>query len=89
MTAADPDVVLGGGVVTAVSPSVIEVIARGVHEVAPNARVLVSASEPIVGAALLGLDALAADPGSIARARTELDTAVQALGRRPVVDRLR
>jgi N-acetylglucosamine kinase-like BadF-type ATPase len=71
----DPDVVLGGRLLRVVSPSVIAVIARGVHEVAPAARVLVSPSEPIVGAALLGLDALGADAGAQARARAELDAA--------------
>ena len=89
LTVADPDVVLGGGVLRSISPSVIEVIARGLHEVAPNARVLVSPSEPIVGAALLGLDALGADTGALARARTELDSAVRSSGRPAVVNRLR
>ncbi len=75
LTEADPDVVLGGRLLRAASPSVVEIIARGVHEVAPNARVLVAPSEPIVGAALLGLDALAADASASARARAELDAA--------------
>lgn len=73
LTGADPDVVLGGGLLRAVSPSVVETIARGVREVAPDARVVVSPSEPIVGAALLGLDALEADTSAKARARAELD----------------
>jgi N-acetylglucosamine kinase-like BadF-type ATPase len=76
LTAADPDVVLGGGLLRAVPPSAIERIAQGVQEVAANARVLVAPSEPIVGAALLGLDALAADARASARARAELDAAV-------------
>ena len=76
LTDADPDVVLGGGLLRAISPSVVESIARGVHEVAPDARVLVALSEPIVGAALLGLDALAADERATARARDQLDAAV-------------
>jgi N-acetylglucosamine kinase-like BadF-type ATPase len=76
LTGADPDVVLGGGLLRAVSPSVVETIAGGIHEVARDARVLVAPSEPIVGAALLGLDALAADGRASARARTELDAAV-------------
>jgi N-acetylglucosamine kinase-like BadF-type ATPase len=79
LTEADPDVVLGGGVLRAVSPSVVEAIANGVQQVAANARVLVSESEPIVGAALLGLDALEAGAGALARARAQLDEAVATL----------
>ncbi len=71
----DPDVVLGGGVLRAVSQNVIETIARGVRQFAPDARVIVSASEPIVGAVLLGLDAVRADRHAAARARAELDAA--------------
>jgi N-acetylglucosamine kinase-like BadF-type ATPase len=77
LTGADPDIVLGGRVLRAVPPSVVQVIARGVSEVAPRARVLVSPSEPIVGAALLGLDAIGADAEAWARARAELDTATE------------
>lgn len=79
LTGADPDVVLGGRLLRALSPSMVETIARGVQEVASNASVLVAPSEPIVGAALLGLDDLAADPSASARARAELDAAVRGL----------
>jgi N-acetylglucosamine kinase-like BadF-type ATPase len=88
LTGADPDVILGGRVLRAVSSNVIETIARGVKQVAPDARVLVTASEPIVGAALLGLDALGASPSAKARARAELDAAVAELSA-GVVERLR
>jgi N-acetylglucosamine kinase-like BadF-type ATPase len=77
LTDADPDVVLGGGLLRAVSPGVIETIDGAVRELAPAARVLVSPSEPIVGAALLALDALQADKGARARARAELDAAAR------------
>jgi hypothetical protein len=87
LTSADPDVVLGGGVLRAVPPRVVEAIARGVREVAPDARVVVARSEPIVGAALLGLDAIGADPAVLARARAELDAAVAELSS-AVVERL-
>ncbi|HTT26775.1 MAG TPA: BadF/BadG/BcrA/BcrD ATPase family protein [Solirubrobacteraceae bacterium] len=87
LTADDPDVVLGGSLLRAVSPRTVEAIASGVQRVAPNARVVVSPSEPIVGAALLGLDALGADALARARARTELDAAA-ALRSAVVVDRL-
>ncbi len=76
LTGADPDVVLGGRLLRAVSPGVVETITRGIQELAPDARVLMASSEPIVGAALLGLDALGAAPGARARARAELDAAV-------------
>jgi N-acetylglucosamine kinase-like BadF-type ATPase len=79
LTGADPEVVLGGRVLRAVSPGVIEAIARGVEQVAPDARVVVARSEPIVGAALLGLDAIGAEPSAKSRARTELDAAVAEL----------
>ncbi|HET9126232.1 MAG TPA: BadF/BadG/BcrA/BcrD ATPase family protein [Solirubrobacteraceae bacterium] len=73
---ADPDVVLGGRVLRSVAADVIEMIVDGVHRVAPRARIVVSASEPIVGAALLGLDAVGAGPAARARARAELDRAI-------------
>jgi N-acetylglucosamine kinase-like BadF-type ATPase len=84
----DPDVVLGGRVLRALSPGVIYSIAAGVSQVAPAARVVVAPSEPIVGAALLGLDAIGADQAAKARARAELDAAVAALSI-PLVERLR
>jgi hypothetical protein len=71
--------VLGGSVLRALRPGTIETVARGVEEVAPKARVMVSPSEPIVGAALLGLDAVEADADARARARAELDAAAGGL----------
>jgi N-acetylglucosamine kinase-like BadF-type ATPase len=79
LTGADPDVVLGGRLLRAVSVDVVEAIAHGVHEVAPAARVIVAPSEPIVGAALLGLDDVAADGSAVIRARAELDAAAQSI----------
>ena len=79
LTGADPDVVLGGSLLRSVSPAVVETITCGVAQLAPSARVLVSPSEPIVGAALLGLDALTVDATASARARAELDAALPAL----------
>lgn len=80
LAAGDPDVVLGGRLLRALSPSLVERIADAVRAVAPRARVLVSPSEPIVGAALLGLDAVGADASAGQRARSELDEAVSRLG---------
>jgi N-acetylglucosamine kinase-like BadF-type ATPase len=79
LTRADPDVILGGRILRSVSRTVIETISVGVRELAPDARVVVSRSEPIVGAALLGLDVVAADASAGDRARAELDAAVQNL----------
>jgi N-acetylglucosamine kinase-like BadF-type ATPase len=73
LTGADPDVILGGGILRAVPDAEVETIAREVHELAPDARVLVAASEPIVGAALLALDALATNASAEDRARADLD----------------
>jgi N-acetylglucosamine kinase-like BadF-type ATPase len=81
LTDADPDVVLGGGLLRAVPAPVIERIKLGVHEVTSGAHVLVAPSEPIVGAALLGLDALGAGERATARARAELDDAVRLVER--------
>jgi N-acetylglucosamine kinase-like BadF-type ATPase len=82
VTGTDPDVILGGSLLRAIPPSVVEAIAREVQLTAQDARVLISPSEPIVGAALLALDAVAADRSATARARAELDAAVAALGLR-------
>ena len=84
---ADPDVVLGGRVLRALPPGLVERIAGGVEQVAPRARVVVARSEPIVGAALLGLDAIGAVQSAKARARAELDAAVAELST-AVVERL-
>jgi N-acetylglucosamine kinase-like BadF-type ATPase len=72
----DADVVLGGGVLRSVAPSVVETIAAGVTEAAPRALLTIAPSEPIVGAALLALDALGADDTAKERARAELDAAL-------------
>jgi N-acetylglucosamine kinase-like BadF-type ATPase len=75
LTGQSPDVVLGGGLIRAASPGVIEQIERGVGEVAPAAAVVVSHTGPIVGAALLGIDELGAGPDAASRARAELHDA--------------
>jgi N-acetylglucosamine kinase-like BadF-type ATPase len=85
---ADPDVVLGGRVLRSLPPGLVERIAGGIEHVAPAARVVVARSQPIVGAALLGLDAIGADQSAKVRARAELDAAVAAELSTPVVQRL-
>jgi len=75
LTTTDPDVVLGGGLMRAVSPGLLERIELGVRQVSPAAKVVVARTGPIVGAALLGLDDLGADSSAAARARSELHAA--------------
>ncbi len=75
--ASDPAVVLGGRVMRSAPSSLISAVARGVRAVVPAAQVLVTPSEPIVGAALLGLDAIGAGAEAARRARAELDAAVR------------
>lgn len=77
------DVVLGGGMIRAAPRWMLERIESAVHSVAPAAEVLVTHEGPIVGAALLGLDAVGAGPEAIARARAGLQEAVEALGSQP------
>jgi N-acetylglucosamine kinase-like BadF-type ATPase len=69
------DVVLGGGVLRAGNSHLLGAVEAGLVEVAPLAAVRATSSPPIVGAALLGLDALAAGPDAQVRLRAELDEA--------------
>src|SRR5262249_19134531 len=75
LTDDEPDVVLGGGLMRAVSHRTIESIGDGVRKVAPRARVTVAAVAPIVGATLLGLDELGMNSAAATRAATELSAA--------------
>jgi N-acetylglucosamine kinase-like BadF-type ATPase len=73
------EVVLGGGVVQAGDGRLLDAIAAGLREVAPSANVRATDSPPIVGAALLGLDALGAPPEAHERLRRELAAAARDL----------
>ncbi|MET9961854.1 BadF/BadG/BcrA/BcrD ATPase family protein [Streptomyces sp. NPDC006326] len=57
-------VLLGGGVLAAGHPQLIGRIRAGLAERAPRARVSVVAAPPVLGAGLLGLDALGATGGA-------------------------
>nr|WP_243727336.1 BadF/BadG/BcrA/BcrD ATPase family protein [Actinocrispum wychmicini] len=70
MTTEAPVIVLGGGVLTGVRHTVIDEIAERCVAVAPQAQVRVVDIAPVVGAALLGLDAIGAD--EVAKTRLRL-----------------
>jgi N-acetylglucosamine kinase-like BadF-type ATPase len=73
---ADPDVVLGGGLIRAAPPSAIERIREGVAAIAEGAHVIVAPAAPILGAALLALDDLGAGSDALARARADIELAL-------------
>jgi N-acetylglucosamine kinase-like BadF-type ATPase len=66
-------VILGGGVMTARNPLLMDSITRQLAEVAPRAQVRVIDVPPVVGAALLGLDHVHAPPSAESRLRTAYD----------------
>jgi len=53
---ADLDIVLSGGLFKAKGTSFVEIITAEIHRVAPNAKIVEAAFEPVVGAILLVLD---------------------------------
>jgi N-acetylglucosamine kinase-like BadF-type ATPase len=66
------DVVLGGGVLAARHPLLMEGVSRRLAAYAPRVNLLVVEDPPVVGAALLGLDALGATAGAKIVARDAL-----------------
>ncbi|MEU5996119.1 BadF/BadG/BcrA/BcrD ATPase family protein [Spirillospora sp. NPDC047418] len=64
------DVVLGGGVLAARRPLLMGAIAERYAVLAPRARLLVPEDPPLLGAALLALDHVAAPPSAHATLRT-------------------
>ncbi|RSM37244.1 ATPase [Amycolatopsis balhimycina DSM 5908] len=73
LTADAPEIVLGGGVLTGVGAPVIAEIERRCLKVAPRAVVRVVDVNPVVGAALFGLDTL----GATEAAKAALKAATQ------------
>ena len=77
MTEINPEVVLGGGVFGATDPAFYARIEAGVKAVAPEASIVRLTAPPVLGAALLGLDRLAAsgstEPAADARLRKAID----------------
>ena len=81
------EVLLGGGLLRAGDGRLLAAIDAGMREVAPAVSVRATASPPIVGAALLGLDELGAGPEAQTRVRAELGAAVEEVeGSRDAVD---
>ena len=68
----DTVVVLGGGVLAARDPILLDGIDERLAQAAPKARTVVTEVSPVVGAALLGLDRLGADPEAKQRLRGQL-----------------
>jgi N-acetylglucosamine kinase-like BadF-type ATPase len=73
MTDLDVHVVLGGGIFRNRFAPFFERIELGIEAVAPSASVTVLTAPPVVGAALLGLDAIGASRAAKARVRERLD----------------
>jgi N-acetylglucosamine kinase-like BadF-type ATPase len=63
------DVVLGGGLLQAGNTRLLGRIVDGVREVGPQLALRVAGHPPVVGAALMALDRVAADPAAHARLR--------------------
>jgi N-acetylglucosamine kinase-like BadF-type ATPase len=71
-------VVLGGGVLTSRDPVLLEEVDRRLSAAVPLASTVVTEVDPVVGAALLGLDRLGASPDAKDRLRARLEDAVVA-----------
>ena len=72
LTDAAAEVLLGGGLIAAAGETLVDAVGERVGEIASSATVKSTASPPIVGAALLGLDELGAEPSARERLRREL-----------------
>jgi hypothetical protein len=70
------EVLLGGGLLRAGDGRLLGAIEEGLRDVGEHIEVHRTASPPVVGAALFGLDALGADEEARARVRSELAAAV-------------
>jgi hypothetical protein len=77
-------VVLGGGVLRARHPQLHEPVLAGIRAYAPRAKVTVVTDPPVVGAALLAMDALGAGPDAGKVLREGLRRAPDAAALAPV-----
>jgi N-acetylglucosamine kinase-like BadF-type ATPase len=67
-----PRIVLGGGVLAAADPLLLDPVRAGLAVVAPGAELTLVRTPPIVGAALLVLEAGGAGPDVLAAARAAI-----------------
>jgi N-acetylglucosamine kinase-like BadF-type ATPase len=81
---AGSEVVIGGGLMRAAPPWMLERIERLLKATSASATLVLADEGPIVGATILGLDAIGAGSEAISRARAELQLAIAELGRQPV-----
>jgi N-acetylglucosamine kinase-like BadF-type ATPase len=75
---AGPEVVLGGGVFRTTEPGFYARLDAGIRAVAPEARLVRLELPPVLGAALIGLDALGLARSACARAEARLRTELAA-----------
>ena len=73
------EVLLGGGLLQTAADGLLRTIATALAETGPQITVRPTGAPAIVGAALLGLDALGAPRAAQARLRAELGAAVERL----------
>ena len=78
------EVVVGGGLMRGADTELLGRIEAGLRRVGPQLVLRRTSAPPIVGAALLGLDAVGAGPGAQARLRSELSAAVDRLEKQEV-----
>jgi N-acetylglucosamine kinase-like BadF-type ATPase len=81
---AGAEIVLGGGLMRAAPPWMLERIEQRLAATSESAKLVVAHEGPIVGATILGLDAIGAGPAAIGRARWELQQAIAELSQQPV-----
>jgi N-acetylglucosamine kinase-like BadF-type ATPase len=72
------EVLLGGGLLQSGDGRLSGTVEAELRRLLPKISVAAASSPPIVGAALLGLDAIGAPAEALHRVRTELETAVEA-----------
>jgi len=73
-------VVLGGGLIRSGDARLLYGVQQGLAERAPGCRLVIVSDPPIVGAALLALEAAGADPAAVARARAALTASGSPIG---------
>ena len=71
------EIVVGGGLMRGAEPNLLARLETGLRAVGPGLSLRRTSLPPIVGAALLGLDAVGASPEAQARVRAELAAAVE------------